>query len=88
MSGDQCRFVIGLGRNLALRGAMLTENPASEPLGNAMFGDHMLHAGATTRGAQKFPEAASFRISFSSVKSDTARRSRVFSASSSFSRFT
>ena len=37
---------------------------------------------------QKFPEAASRRISFSSVRSETAFRSRSFSFSSSFSRFT
>jgi hypothetical protein len=30
---------------------VLAQNPASEPLGDAMFGDHMLHAGAATRGA-------------------------------------
>jgi hypothetical protein len=41
------------------------------------------------RKAQKCPEAASLgRTSFSNVRSDTARRSRVFSASSSFRRFT
>ena len=86
--GGQCRLVIGLGRLLALPGAVLAQNPAGEPLGDAVFGDNMLHAGAATRGAQKFPEAASLRISFSSVRSETARRSRVFSASNSFSRFT
>jgi hypothetical protein len=30
---------------------VLAENPASEPLGDAKFGDSMLHAGAATRGA-------------------------------------
>jgi hypothetical protein len=34
-----------------LRGAVLAENSASEPLGDAMFGDNMLHADAATRGA-------------------------------------
>jgi hypothetical protein len=39
-------------------------------------------------GAYQFPDAASFRISFSSVRSDTALRSRAFSVSSSLSRLT
>jgi hypothetical protein len=56
---------------------MLSENPASQALGHTRFGDHMVHAGAATGGAYQFPEAASFRISFSSVRSETARRSRV-----------
>ena len=49
--GGQGRLVIGFPRDLALRGAVLAENPAGEPFGDAMFGDHMLHAGAATRGA-------------------------------------
>jgi hypothetical protein len=43
----------------------------------------LFDAGSTPRGAQKFPDAASFRISLSSVRSETARRSRAFSASRS-----
>ena len=35
----------------------------------------------------RIPSAASLRISFSSVRFDTARRSRVFSRSNSFRRF-
>jgi hypothetical protein len=37
---------------------------------------------------EKFPDAASFRISLSSVRSATARRRRAFSASKSFKRLT
>jgi hypothetical protein len=48
----------------------------------------MLDAGAPARGAWKFPRAASARICLSKVRSETARRSRAFSASSAFSRFT
>jgi hypothetical protein len=48
----------------------------------------VLDAGPTTGGAYQFPDAASLRISFSSVRSATAFRSLVFSASSSFNRFT
>ena len=84
----QSRFVIGPCRLLALGGTMLPEHPTGEPLGHAMLGDDMLHTGAATCGAQKFPEAASLRISFSSVRSETARRRRRFSASSSFRRLT
>jgi hypothetical protein len=47
-----------------------------------------LNARPATGGAYRFPEAASFRISFSSVRSDTALRRRAFSASRSFSRVT
>ncbi len=43
---------------------------------------------AAAARAQKFPEAASRRINFSSVRSETALRSRSFSFSSSFRRFT
>jgi hypothetical protein len=32
-----------------------------------MLGNHMLHAGAAAGGAEKVPEAASLRISFSKV---------------------
>jgi len=48
----------------------------------------MLNRLAPPRGAYDFPRKASFRIILSKVKSDTARRSREFSPSSSFSRFT
>src|SRR4051794_39484352 len=64
------------------------ENPAGSSLGHAELGDNMLHAGAAASRAQKFPRAASARIILSSVRSDTAQRSRVFSASSSFRRLT
>ena len=87
VSGKRRLIVTGLG-DLALRGAMLAENPACKTLRDAVLDDDSVDASTTTGGAQKFPEAASFRISFSSVRSDTARRSRVFSASRSFSRFT
>ena len=40
------------------------------------------------RRAQYFPNSASFRISLSPVRSETALRSRAFYFSSSFSRYT
>lgn len=45
---------------------------------------HDQNAGTSTRGAQKFPDAASFKISLSSVRSETARRRRSFSFCSRF----
>lgn len=83
----QRRFVIrGLG-DLALCGTMLTENPACPSFGHFQFIDDMIHASATTVGAQKFPLAASARIILSMVRSETAHLSRAFSASSSLRRF-
>ena len=59
--GGQRRFVIrGLG-DLALCGTMLTENPACPTLGHFQFIDDMVHASATTSGAQKFPLSGSPR---------------------------
>ena len=52
----------------------------------AKFLPHTINAFTTTRRAQKFPFAASVRISLSRVRSDTARRNRWFSFSSSFRR--
>src|SRR5215207_1602669 len=71
-------------------GALLprAQNPAGPPLGHAERGNHLLHAGAAAGGAHQFPRAAPARISLSSVRSDTARRSRVFPASSSLKRLT
>ena len=86
--GGQGRVIIRCRRNLALCGAMLTENPARPSFGNAKFSNNMIHTGPATRGDLKFPRAASARIILSSVRSETARRSRAFSVSSSFSRLT
>jgi len=66
----------------------VSEHATGEPLRDAELLPDVIDAGTAAGGAQKFPEAASRRISFSSVKSDTAFRSRSFSFSSSFSRFT
>jgi len=73
---------------LALRRSMLAENATCEPLGNPKRLHGAPDAGTATSGAYQFPEAASFRISFSSVRSDTAFRRRAFSVSSSLSRLT
>ena len=83
--GGQPLLIVASHRNTALRGTVLSENPANPALGQLQFGSYMTNAGAAARGAQKFPLAASARIILSRVRSDTARRSRAFSASSSFS---
>jgi hypothetical protein len=57
-------------------------------IGNTELLPYAINARPTTGGAYQFPEAASFRISFSSVRSDTALRRRAFSASRSFSLLT
>jgi hypothetical protein len=67
---------------------VLTQHLAGNAFRDAQLGRDVLDAGPTTRGAQKFPDAASFRMTFSSARSATALRSRPFSASSCFRRFT
>ena len=73
--------------SLPLRRSILTECAAGSPFGYAKGLTDVVDASATARRAQKFPRAASVRIILSSVRSDTARRSRPFSFSSSLSRF-
>ena len=72
----------------ALRRTVLSEHTADPSLGQFQPGSNMVDAGSATRGAQKFPFAASARIILSKVRSETARRSRAFSASSAFIRLT
>src|SRR5690606_3480361 len=77
-------LVISPARHLALRRSVLPEHAADPPLGHRHHASDVIDAAPPTRGAQKFPRAASWRISLSSVRSDTARRSRAFSFSRSF----
>ena len=49
--GGQCRLIIAGLRDLALRRAMLAQNTAGKPLGDAVLSDHTLHASTVTRGA-------------------------------------
>jgi hypothetical protein len=86
--GGELRLIVTAERDPALGGAMLTEHPADSTLGDLKLRAHVVDAGAAARRAQKFPLAASARIILSSVRSETARRSRAFSASRSLSRFT
>lgn len=86
--GDKLLLIVASVRDAALGRAVLPQHTADPPLRHLQSKPDMVNAGTATRGAYQFPEAASFRISLSSVRSATARRSRAFSASSSFSRFT
>ena len=60
---------------------MLAKNPTRKALGDTVLGNDMIHTGTAAGEAYQFPEAASLRISFSSVKSETARRNCLFSVS-------
>lgn len=86
--GGQSFFVISPRRRPPLRRTVLSEYPANPALGQLQLRSDVINAGAAARGAQKFPFAASARIILSSVRSETARRSRAFSASRSFNRLT
>ena len=76
-----------LGR-FALRRSVLVECATGAALRHAQLLPHMVDALATTRRAQKFPFAASLKMTLSNVRWDTARRSRWFSFSNSFKRIT
>jgi len=86
--GCQGGLVVSAPRRFALRRTMLPERPAGPALGHLHRLHNVLDTGAAARGAQKFPRAASCRISLSSVRSAIALRSRWFSTSRSFIRRT
>ena len=70
----------------ALGRLWLPEHPARSPLRRPELLTYTHHTTSSALGAQKFPSAASSRISLSSVKSAIARFRRPFSRSSSFRR--
>ena len=82
----QAGLVLATLRRLALRRTMLSECLAGTALRDTQLLSDMLDAKTVTCGAQKFPRAASCKITLSSVRSDTARRRRAFSVSSSLKR--
>lgn len=73
---------------LPLCRSVLAKNAAGKPLRDTKLLHDVIDKSTTAGGAQKFPEAASLRISFSCVRYDTPYRSRSFSFSRSFKRFT
>ena len=86
--GCQRGFVATTLRHLALGGAVLTERRARATARDLEVTPHVLDHGTAACRAYQFPLAASFKISLSNVRSDTARRRRWFSCSSSFIRLT
>ena len=80
-------FIGPSARDLPLCRAVLTERATGAALRYAKRLSHAIDALPAARRAQKFPRAASVRMSLSSVRSETARLSRAFSFSSSFKRF-
>lgn len=57
-----------------LCGSLLAQDTANATFRNLRQAANEIDAGATTRGAQKFPRAASGRINSFNVSSDTERR--------------
>lgn len=57
---------------------MLAQNPTGPTFRDAQIFADQIDAGTTAGGAQKFPRAASVRISLSGVRSETAFLSRSF----------
>ena len=85
--GHQPFFIRATNWYLTLSGSVLPQNATSAAFRDIQLSTNTINASTATSGAQKFPFAASVRISLSSVRSETARLSRAFSFSSSFSRF-
>ena len=81
-------FVIRRSGHAALGRARLTNDRTRPAFRHAEHPADLIDRFAAPGGACYFPRSASCRISLSNVRSETARRNRVFSASSSFSRFT
>ena len=79
-------LIMSASWRLALGRAVLADHAAGAAFGDAQRFHHVIDTGAATRRAQKFPRDASCRIILSSVRSETALRSRWFSRSSSFIR--
>ena len=67
---------------------MLAQNTAGKAFRYAMLGNDVVDTRPAARRAQKFPEAASFKMSFSKARSEIARRRRWFSVSRDLNRVT
>ena len=77
------RFIAPSLPHPALGRAWLAQHPTRLPLTRPESLTYMHDTPASTLGAQKFPLAASSKISLSSVRFATARFSRAFSRCSS-----
>ena len=67
--GRHSDLILNHDGDLALGRTMLAQDTASEAFGHTVLGNDEVDTGPAASRAQKFPEAASFRISFSKVRS-------------------
>ncbi len=86
-SRDQRRLIRGRPGHRALRRPRLASDLAGPPLGHGVLVGEMGGRPAPLGRAQKFPAATSRNIALSNAWSATSRFRRLFSRSSSFSRF-
>ena len=72
------------GGHVALRAAVLADDPAGVTFREAVLLPNAVDRLPASLGGYKFPEATSARTCFSNDRSATSRRSRAFSRSRSF----
>lgn len=72
------------GRHVALRAAVLADDPAGVTFRKAVLLPDPVDCLPASLGGYKFPEATSARTCFSKERSATSRRRRAFSRSRSF----
>ncbi len=72
------------GRHVALRAAVLTDDPAGVTFRETVLVPNAVDRLPASLGGYKFPEATSASTCFSRDRSATSRRSRAFSRSRSF----
>ena len=72
------------GRHVALRAAVLADDPAGVTFRETVLLPDPVHRLPATLGGYKFPEATSASTCFSKDRSATRRRNRAFSRSRSF----
>ena len=82
----QMLFIIFLPRFISLRRPALTQNSTRSPFGYPMIFHGLFHHLPTPCRAYKFPDATSFKIALSRLKSATKRFNLVFSFSNPLNR--
>ena len=83
--GSGQRILVGRhGRHVALRAAVLADDPAGVTFREAVLLPDRVHRLPASLGGYKFPEATSASTCFSKDRSATSRRNRAFSRSRSF----
>jgi hypothetical protein len=76
---DQPILISSANGQTSLCGSVLPQDTTNPSFRHPDVTTDVVDASTTTRGAQKFPRAASDSMSLSNVRSDTARRNRSFS---------